>query len=60
MSESLPLSRQFAVEAHARAIDSCTDIDDLRRISKSLLELWQLQASFSEQYGAELLAVQRL
>ncbi|MCT0213523.1 MULTISPECIES: hypothetical protein [unclassified Synechococcus] len=57
--DSLSLSRQFAVEAHARAIDSCTEIEDLRRISKSLLELWQLQASFSAQYGAELLSLQQ-
>ncbi|NQV11631.1 MAG: hypothetical protein HQ527_10785 [Cyanobacteria bacterium] len=56
MSETLPLSRQFAVEAQGRAIDACTDIEDLRRISKSLLELWQMQASFSEAYGAELLS----
>ena len=59
MGESPPLSRQFAVEAHARVIDTCTDIDDLRRISRSLLELWQLQASFTEHYGAELLAAHR-
>jgi len=58
--QTLSLGRQFAVEAHGRAIDNCTDIEDLRRISRSLLELWQLQASFSEEYGAQLLALQKV
>jgi hypothetical protein len=57
--DSLPLSRQFTVEAHSRAIDSCTDIDDLRKVAKSLLSAWQLQATFSEQYGAELLGIRK-
>jgi hypothetical protein len=57
MTPSLPLSRQFSVEMHSRAIDTCTDIEELRSAAKSLLTAWQLQAMFSERYGAELLGL---
>jgi hypothetical protein len=59
MPGPLPLSRQFSVEMHSRAIDTCTDIEQLRAVAKSLLSAWQLQAMFSEQYGAELLGLKR-
>jgi len=59
MPSSLPLSRQFSVEMHCRAIDTCTDIEQLREVAKSLLSAWQMQAMFSEQYGAELLGLKR-
>ena len=42
---------------HSRTIDSCDDIEALRAIAKTLLEAWQLQAMFSEDYGAQLLRV---
>ncbi len=54
---SLPLSRQFTVAMHSRAIDACDNIEELRSIAKSLLSVWQTQAMFSEQYGAELLGI---
>jgi hypothetical protein len=56
---SRALSRQFSNELHARAIDSCTDIEELRRVAKTLLSAWQLQTELSEQYGAELLGINR-
>ena len=59
MSGSLSLNRQFAVEMHSRAIDSCHDIEELRRLAKTLLSAWQLQAHFSERYGAESLGLAR-
>lgn len=59
MNNSLSISREFFVEAHSRAIDSCTELEDLRKVSKSLLRAWQLQAMFSEQYGAQALGIQR-
>jgi len=59
MKESLSLSREFSVEAHSRAIDSCNEIEDLRKVAKSLLRAWQLQAMFSEMYGAQSLGIQR-
>ena len=52
---SLPLSREFTVAMHERAIDRCDDLVDLRDMAKSLLRIWQLQASMSEAYGAQLL-----
>jgi hypothetical protein len=55
---SLSLSRQFAIESHARAIDSCDDIDDLRAVAKSLLQAWQLQASMSEDLVGQLMGLQ--
>jgi hypothetical protein len=59
VKDSLPLSRQFAIEAHSRAIDSCTELEDLREVAKSLLNAWQLQAMFSEMYGAQALGIKR-
>jgi len=56
---SLSLDRQFAIEAHSRAIDACADLDELRQVAKSLLHAWQLQASFSEDYAAQLMGLER-
>ena len=56
-AQPVSLTRQFAIEAHGRAIDACTDIEELRRAAKSLLHAWQLQASFSEDYAAQLLGL---
>ena len=58
MNNSLSISREFFVEAHSRAIDSCTELEDLRKVSKSLLRAWQVQAMFSELYGAQALGIQ--
>jgi hypothetical protein len=44
---------------HSRAIDSCSDVEELRRVAKTLLTAWQLQAEMSERYGAELLGLKR-
>jgi hypothetical protein len=59
MESSLSISREFFVEAHSRTIDSCTELEDLRKVSKSLLRAWQMQAMFSEQYGAQALGIKR-
>ena len=59
MTPSLSLDRQFAIEAHSRAIDACADLDELRQVAKSLLHAWQLQASFSEYYAAQLMGLER-
>lgn len=59
MSEALSLNRQFAVEMHSRAIDTCNDIEELRKVAKTLLSAWQMQADFSERFGAELLGLKR-
>ncbi|MEB3199617.1 MAG: hypothetical protein VKK62_03685 [Synechococcaceae cyanobacterium] len=47
------LSRQFAFESQSRAIESCQDIDELRRLAKSLLTAWQLQSDMTRHYGAQ-------
>jgi len=52
------LSREFAIESHGRAIDACDDIEELRSAAKSLLRAWQLQASFSEDFAAQLMGLQ--
>ena len=59
MPPSLSLDRQFAIEAHSRAIDACADLVELRQVAKSLLQAWQLQASFSEDYATQLMGLQR-
>lgn len=57
--DSPSLSRQFAVEAQARAIESCQDIEALRSVARNLLQVWQLQASLSEQLAAQSLGLSR-
>jgi hypothetical protein len=59
MNHSLSVSREFFVEANSRAIDSCTELEELRKVSKSLLRAWQVQAMFSELYGAQALGIQK-
>lgn len=59
MSELLPLNRRFALELHSRAIDDCQDIEELRRVAKTLLTAWQIQAGFSERMAGEILGVSR-
>ena len=55
--QPLSLSRAFAIESHGRAIDACQDIEELRAAAKNLLQAWQLQASFSEDFAAQLLGM---
>lgn len=57
--ESRSLSRQFAIEAQARTIDSCQDIETLRSLAHELLQVWQLQATLSEELAAQSLGLQR-
>jgi hypothetical protein len=57
--DSLSLSRQFTIEAQARAIDSCEDIEALRALARNLLQVWQLQASVSEELAAQALGFPR-
>ncbi|MCP9773868.1 hypothetical protein KBY66_14845 [Synechococcus sp. Tobar12-5m-g] len=59
MENSLSLTRAFAIEAHSRAIDSCNELEDLRKVAKTLLKAWQLQAMFSEMYGAQALGIKK-
>jgi hypothetical protein len=59
MPSSLSLSRQFLVESQSRAIDTCSDVQELRQLAKTLLSAWQQQAEFSEMYGAQALGLQR-
>jgi hypothetical protein len=57
MQPSLSLNRQFSIAVHSRAIDNCNDIEELRKVAKTLLSAWQHQAEFSEHYGAQLLGI---
>jgi hypothetical protein len=59
MTPSLSLNRQFSIAVHSRAIDNCNDIEELRKVAKTLLSAWQHQAEFSEHYGAQLLGISR-
>lgn len=56
--DQLELSRQFTIALHSRSIDACTDLDQLKQVSKTLLEAWQLQASFSTAYARRLLELE--
>lgn len=57
--DSLSLSREFAIEAQSRAIETCDDIEALRSMARNLLQVWQLQASLSEQLAAQSLGFSR-
>ena len=49
------LSREFTIAMQERAIESCDDIEQLRSVAKTLLRAWQMQASFTENYAAQLM-----
>jgi hypothetical protein len=49
------LSREFTIAMQERAIESCNDIEQLRSVAKTLLRAWQMQASFTEDYAAQLM-----
>ena len=49
------LSREFTIAMQERAIESCDDIEQLRSVAKTLLHAWQMQASFTEDYAAQLM-----
>ena len=53
----LTLSRQFSLESHSRAIDSCDDVAELRRVAKTLLSAWHLQADMTRHYGAQAMGI---
>lgn len=55
--EGSSLSREFAFECGARAIDSCDSIDELRSIAKTLLNAWHLQVDMTRHYGAQSLGI---
>ena len=55
-----PLTRQFALESQTRAIDHCTDIDELRSLAKRLLSAWYMQSDMTRAYGAQALGMERL
>ena len=59
MEAFLSVNRQFSIAVHSRAIDSCNDIEELRKVAKTLLTAWQHQAEFSEHYGAQLLGIRK-
>ncbi|MFM7634570.1 MAG: hypothetical protein ACKO7Z_03100 [Cyanobacteriota bacterium] len=53
----LSLSRQFTLESQARAIDACDDVAEFRRLAKTLLSAWHLQADMTRHYGAQALGI---
>jgi hypothetical protein len=57
--DTFSLSRQFSIESQSRAIESCQDIEALRSLARNLLQVWQLQASLSEQLAAQSLGISR-
>ena len=47
------LSHQFELEAQSRAIQGCTDIEELRGVAMSLLKAWHMQAEMTKHFGAQ-------
>ena len=57
LGSDLGLSRQFSLEAQSRAIDACDDPAELRRIAKTLLNAWHMQADMTRHYGAQAMGI---
>lgn len=53
--QDVSLSRQFELEAQRRAIDACSDVEELRKLAKSLLNAWHMQSEMTKHYGAQAL-----
>ena len=53
----LTLTRQFSLESNSRAIDYCNDVAELRRVAKTLLSAWHLQADITRHYGAQAMGI---
>ncbi|MEB3326690.1 MAG: hypothetical protein VKI39_03165 [Synechococcus sp.] len=53
----LTLTRQFSLESQSRAIDACDDVAELRRIAKTLLSAWHLQADMTRYFGAQAMGM---
>ncbi|MFM9109540.1 MAG: hypothetical protein ACKOPN_02875 [Prochlorococcaceae cyanobacterium] len=51
------LTRQFSLETQTRAIDACNDIEELRRIARTLLISWHHQADMTRRFGAQALGL---
>jgi hypothetical protein len=51
--QSRSLARQFEQEAQSRAIQSCTDLEELRGVAMSLLKAWHMQAEMTQHFGAQ-------
>ncbi len=49
------LSREFTIAMQERAIEHCDNIEQLRSVAKTLLRAWHMQASFTEDYAAQLM-----
>ena len=47
------LARQVELEAQSRAIQGCTDIEELRGLAMSLLKAWHMQAEMTKHFGAQ-------
>lgn len=55
--EDLNLSREFSLETQLRSIDGCDDINELKRVAKSLLSAWHLQSDMTRHYGAQAMGM---
>ena len=51
------LTRQFSLEAQTRAIDHCTDLQELRSLAKTLLSAWYMQSDMTREFGAQALGM---
>ena len=51
--QSRSLARQFEQEAQSRAIQSCTDLEELRGVAMALLKAWPRQTGMTQHFGAQ-------
>lgn len=45
---SLSVAQMFEVEKYTRMINSCTSVEDLRKLSKMLLQAWMTQKAATD------------
>ena len=53
------LTSAFEQEVQLRAIEGCTDLEELRSLARSLLKAWHLQSQMTRHYGAQAMGMER-
>ena len=42
-----------------RAIEGCTDLEELRDLARTLLKAWHMQSQMTRHYGAQAMGLER-
>jgi len=53
------LTSQFEQEVQLRAIEGCSDLEELRDLARTLLKAWHMQSQMTRHYGAQAMGLER-